>query len=273
MLKPLYIPLHNCLACRTRGCKLHKHPLVCLLRCPSPVLSVLHLRQSLRNKNCYSKAQQRCCLTKMHNRPESLGLATQGSLVVNLGKRIPLDWARFHREVVCDIKEEKPNTNEEFSQGTEEYDSRDMESHADVKEIHESGSGVLHSGEQIPLDSSGSLSSSQFLCRTRSTAQRQAQDLPQSQLLLPMVDPKLSQYAHVRLEGPPFGGRQCWQQPPSDKTEKEQAEEQHLPKQIVSFPPFVPPKRLRLVVSHGSINLEVAASSCEEMSSDLADLL
>ncbi|XP_029138851.1 histone-lysine N-methyltransferase KMT5C, partial [Protobothrops mucrosquamatus] len=87
-----------------------------------------------------------------------------------------------------------------------------------------------------------------------------------SLLSLPMVDPKLSQYAHVRLEGPLFGGRQCWQQLPSDKMEKEQAEEQHLPKRMVSFPPFVPPKRLRLVVSHGSINLEVAASSCEEMS-------
>uniref|UniRef100_A0A8C6VI88 Lysine methyltransferase 5C n=1 Tax=Naja naja TaxID=35670 RepID=A0A8C6VI88_NAJNA len=103
-------------------------------------------------------------------------------------------------------------------------------------------------------------------CKTRSTAQRHAQVLPQSQLSLSMVDPKLSQYAHVRLEGPLFGGRQCWQQPPSDKAEKEQVEEQHLPKRMVSFPPFVPPKRLRLVVSHGSINLEVAASSCEEMS-------
>ncbi|KAK9395497.1 histone-lysine N-methyltransferase SUV420H2-like [Crotalus adamanteus] len=80
------------------------------------------------------------------------------------------------------------------------------------------------------------------------------------------LHPKLSQYAHVCLEGPLFGGRQCWQQLPSDKVEKEQAEERHLPKRMVSFPPFVPPKRLRLVVSHGSINLEVAASSCEEMS-------
>lgn len=97
-------------------------------------------------------------------------------------------------------------------------------------------------------------------------AQCQAHVLAQSQLSLPTVDPKLSQYAHVRLEGPLFGGRQCWQQLPSDKTEKEQAEEQHLPKRMVSFPPFVPPKRLRLVVSHGSINLEVAASPCEEMS-------
>ncbi|KAG8140460.1 hypothetical protein E2320_003135 [Naja naja] len=265
MLKPLYIPLHNCLACRTRGCKLRKQPLVCLLRCPSPMLSVLHLRQSLGNRNCY--AQQSCSLLKMHNCPESSDLANQGSLVVNLGKRISLDWARFHREVACDIMEEKSyNTSQEFSQGTEEYDSRDMESHADVKETHESGSGVLHLGEQIPLDSSGSLSSSQVSCKTRSTAQRHAQVLPQSQLSLSMVDPKLSQYAHVRLEGPLFGGRQCWQQPPSDKAEKEQVEEQHLPKRMVSFPPFVPPKRLRLVVSHGSINLEVAASSCEEMS-------
>ncbi|XP_015681765.1 histone-lysine N-methyltransferase KMT5C-like [Protobothrops mucrosquamatus] len=231
MLKPLHIPLHNCLACRARGCKLRKQPLVCLL----PPLPVLHLRQSLINKNCHSETQQDCSLTKMHNGPESPGVANQGSLVVNLGKRIPLDWARFHREVACDIKEEKlSNTNEEFSQGTEEYDSKDMEeSHADVKETHESGSGVLHSGEQVPPDSSGSLSSGQFLCRTRSMAQCQAHVLPQSQLSLPMVDPKLSQYAHVRLEGPLFGGRQCWQQLPSDKVEKEQAEEQHLPKRMV----------------------------------------
>ncbi|KAL7977382.1 hypothetical protein Chor_009331, partial [Crotalus horridus] len=268
MLKPLHIPLHNCLACRARGCKLRKQPLVCLLPCPPPLLPVLHLRQSLINKNCHPETQQDCSLTKMHNGPESPGVANQGSLVVNLGKRIPLDWARFHREVACDIKEEKlSNTNEEFSQGTEEYDSKDMEeSHADVKETHESGSGVLHSGKLVPFDSSGSLSSSQFLCRTRSMAQCQAHVLPQSQLSLPIVDPKLSQYAHVRLEGPLFGGKQCWQQLSSDKVEKEQAEEQHLPKRMVSFPPFVPPKRLRLVVSHGSINLEVAASSCEEMS-------
>ncbi|KAM6452473.1 histone-lysine N-methyltransferase KMT5C [Liasis olivaceus] len=267
MLKPLYIPLHNCLACRARRCKLRKQPLVCLLRCPPPVLPVLHLRQSLRNKNCCSKAQQHCSLIKVHSCPGSLGLAGQCSLVVNLGKRIPLDWARFHREVVCDIKERKPpNTNGEFSQGTEEYDSRDMENHADVTETRESGSGVLHSGQQVPLDSSGPLPSRQFLCRTRSMAQRQAQVLPRSQLSLATVDPKLSQYAHVRLEGPLFGGRQCWQQSSSDKMEKEQAEEQHLPKRMVSFPPFVPPKRLRLVVSHGAINLEVAASSCEELS-------
>uniref|UniRef100_A0A8D2Q6U7 [histone H4]-N-methyl-L-lysine20 N-methyltransferase KMT5B n=1 Tax=Varanus komodoensis TaxID=61221 RepID=A0A8D2Q6U7_VARKO len=89
------------------------------------------------------------------------------------------------------------------------------------------------------------------------------------QLLLPTVDPKLSQYAHVCLEGPLFGGRQHWQQPPPDKkeeAEEEQAEQQLLPKRMVSFPPFVPPKRLRLVVSHGSINLEVASSSCDELS-------
>ncbi|XP_063157253.1 histone-lysine N-methyltransferase KMT5C [Candoia aspera] len=267
MLKPLYIPLHNCLSCRAGRCKLRKQPLVCLLRCPPPVWPVLHLRRSLRSKNCRFKARQDCSLIKTHSSPGSLGLADRCSLVVNLGKRIPLDWARFHREAVCDIEERKrPNANGEFSQGAEEHDSGDTESCADVAETRESGSGALHSGKQVTLGSSSPLSSSQLLCRTRSMAQRQAQVLPKSQLSSPTVDPKLSQYAHVCLEGPLFGGRQCWQQPLSDKMEKEQAEDQHLPKRMVSFPPFVPPKRLRLVVSHGSINLEVAASSCEELS-------
>ncbi|KAM7134593.1 LOW QUALITY PROTEIN: histone-lysine N-methyltransferase KMT5C [Macrochelys suwanniensis] len=55
-------------------------------------------------------------------------------------------------------------------------------------------------------------------------------------------DPKLSLYAHVRLE-----------------TAMPRLPEQE-PKRTVTFHPFTPPKRLRLVVSHGSIDLDVASS-------------
>ncbi|XP_039366232.1 histone-lysine N-methyltransferase KMT5C [Mauremys reevesii] len=56
-------------------------------------------------------------------------------------------------------------------------------------------------------------------------------------------DPKLSLYAHVRLE--PVRPRRA---------------EQEEPKRTVTFHPFAPPQRLRLVVSHGSIALAVASS-------------
>ncbi|XP_075773703.1 histone-lysine N-methyltransferase KMT5C isoform X1 [Pelodiscus sinensis] len=97
---------------------------------------------------------------------------------------------------------------------------------------------------------------SQLLCRTRSMARQQAKaTLPASPCSHPpnrqqpasqpppgRDDPKLSLYAHVRLEA----GRLC-------RAEQE-------PKRTVTFHPFTPPKRLRLVVSHGSINLDMASS-------------
>ncbi|XP_062992954.1 histone-lysine N-methyltransferase KMT5C [Elgaria multicarinata webbii] len=312
MLKPLYIPLHDCLACTARRCKLSKQLLVHLVRCPPSMFPASHLRRSMRSKGSCFRAQQDCSFTRMHNGPVSLGWADQCTWVVNLGKRVSLNWAGLQGEAesvfgegelqssrgeqsqgaeeqsqgaeeqsqgaeelsqgaeelsqgaeeLSQGAEEQSQEAEELSQGAEEHRTGNVESHTEVTEPH-------NSGEQGFFTSSPPLSSSQLLCRTRSMARRQAEVLPKSQLLLPAVDPKLSQYAHVRLEGPLFGGRQRWQQPPLDikeEEEEEQAEEQLPPKRMVSFPPFVPPKRLRLVVSHGSINLEVASSSCEELS-------
>ncbi|XP_061445417.1 histone-lysine N-methyltransferase KMT5C isoform X2 [Rhineura floridana] len=268
MLRPLYIPLHNCLACRARQCKLRKQPLVYLPRCPPPVFPVSHLRRSLRKKGSPFGTQRSCFFSRTYNRPVSPHWVDQSNLVVNLGKRIPLYWVGLRRGAVHGIGGRELNNSgkAEFSQGAVEHHTGNGESPAEITGAHGSGSGAPYSREQGPLGSSDPSSSSQLLCRTRSMTRRQAQVLPKPQVSLPDVDPKLSQYAHVRLESPLFGGRQRWQQPPPDKMEKEQAEEQQPPKRMVSFPPFVPPKRLRLVVSHGSINLEVASSSCEELS-------
>uniref|UniRef100_A0A6J0TLN2 [histone H4]-N-methyl-L-lysine20 N-methyltransferase KMT5B n=1 Tax=Pogona vitticeps TaxID=103695 RepID=A0A6J0TLN2_9SAUR len=256
MLKPLYIPLHDCLACGARQCKIHKQLLVRLLQCPPSMLPASHLRRSLRSKARYSRAPQGCSVTEKHKSPSS-SWTNQCNLVVNLGKRVPLNLSGTNRKAVSGTGQREPySRNGAFSQGPKERHEGDEEV-----------TGPYESGEQAPLGSSGPLSYSQLLCRTRSMAKRQAQLLPKSQLFIPAVDPKLSQYAHVCLEGPLFGGRQRWQQPPPEEVEKEQAEEQQPPsKPMVSFPPFVPPKRLRLVVSHGSINLEVASGSCEELS-------
>ncbi|KAM9113697.1 histone-lysine N-methyltransferase KMT5C [Pangshura tecta] len=98
---------------------------------------------------------------------------------------------------------------------------------------------------------------SQLVCRTRSMARRQAKATPPARAHPPTPscrrpasqappgrdDPKLSLYAHVRLE--PVRPRRV---------------ELEEPKRTVTFHPFAPPKRLRLVVSHGSIDLDVASS-------------
>ncbi|XP_030400645.1 histone-lysine N-methyltransferase KMT5C isoform X2 [Gopherus evgoodei] len=98
---------------------------------------------------------------------------------------------------------------------------------------------------------------SQLVCRTRSMARRQAKATlparphpptlsrrrPASKALPGRDDPKLSLYAHVHLE--PVRPRRA---------------EQEEPKRTVTFHPFAPPKRLRLVVSHGSIDLDLASS-------------
>ncbi|KAH0626503.1 hypothetical protein JD844_001520 [Phrynosoma platyrhinos] len=255
MLKPLYIPVHDCLTCNAHRCKLRKQPLVCLIRCPASMLPASHLRRSRR-----SRAQRDCSFTAKHSLSLNQSWVNQRSLVVNLGKRVPLDWVGLRIDKVFENgKQLSHSSNRKLSQGVEEHHTGDVECHSQVTEPH----GL---GEQAPLRSSDPLPSSQLLCRTRSMARRQAQLLPNSQLTLPAADPKLSQYAHVCLEGPLLGGRQHWKQLPPDPAEKEKVEEQDPPKQMVSFPPFVPPKRLRLVVSHGSINLEVASSSCEELS-------
>ncbi|XP_053119178.1 histone-lysine N-methyltransferase KMT5C [Hemicordylus capensis] len=271
MLRPLYIPVHNCLACRARRCKLRKQLLVRLPRCPPSMFPALFPRRSLRNKGGRSRAQQDCSSWRTHNWPLSLDRAEGRSLYVDLGSRVPLDWARPHREVEGGPGERGPhNSHGELSQGAEELPAGDVESPAEVIGPQGSGSGAPCSGDQGPTPSSAPCPSSQPLCRTRSMTRRQAQVLPTTPELPlpppPATDPKLSQYAHVRLEGPLFVGRQLWQQPPPDEMEKQLTEEQHPPKQMVSFPPFLPPKRLRLVVSHGSINLEVASGSCEELS-------
>ncbi|XP_034647675.1 histone-lysine N-methyltransferase KMT5C-like isoform X1 [Trachemys scripta elegans] len=97
---------------------------------------------------------------------------------------------------------------------------------------------------------------SQLVCRTRSMARQQAKAPPPARPRPPTLsrrrppskappgsdDPKLSLYAHVRLE--PVRPRRA---------------EQEEPKRTVTFHPFAPPKRLRLVVSHGSIDLDVAS--------------
>ncbi|XP_043390664.1 histone-lysine N-methyltransferase KMT5C isoform X3 [Chelonia mydas] len=98
---------------------------------------------------------------------------------------------------------------------------------------------------------------SQLVCLTRSMARQQAKAMPParphppspsrrrpaSKAPLGRDDPKLSLYAHVRLE-----------------TVRPRWPEQEEPKRTVTFHPFTPPKRLRLVVSHGSIDLDVASS-------------
>ncbi|XP_028607660.2 histone-lysine N-methyltransferase KMT5C [Podarcis muralis] len=267
ILKPLCIPLHNCLGCTARSCKLSKQPLVHLQHCPPSMFPASHLRRSSRRKSSHFETQQSFFFTRTYNRPESPSWADQSDLVVNLGKRVPLHWEGLRREAVRGIGEREPHSsNGELSQGAEEHHTGDVKNPAEIMGSHGSGSGELYSGDQEILGSTGSSSSGQVLCRTRSMTRRQTWDLPKPQVSLLAVDPKLSQYAHVRLESLLFRGRQCWQQPPPDKGKEEPTEEQHPPKQIVSFPPFVPPKRFRLVVSHGSINLEVASSSCEELS-------
>nr|XP_034990723.1 histone-lysine N-methyltransferase KMT5C isoform X2 [Zootoca vivipara] len=245
ILKPLCIPLHDCLGCTARSCKLSKQPLVHLQCCPPSMFPASHLRRSSRRKISHFETQQ-TFYTRTYNRPESPSL---------------------HREAVHGIAEREPHSsNGELSQGAEEHHTGDVKNPAEITGSHGSGSGGLYSGDQEILGSSRSSSSSQVLCRTRSMTRRQTWVLPKPQVSLSAIDPKLSQYAHVRLESPLFRGRQCWQQHPPDKGKEEPTEEQHPPKQIVPFPPFVPPKRFRLVVSHGSINLEVASSSCEELS-------
>ncbi|CAM4692605.1 histone-lysine N-methyltransferase KMT5C [Caretta caretta] len=98
---------------------------------------------------------------------------------------------------------------------------------------------------------------SQLVCLTRSMARQQAKAMPPARPHPPSPsrrrlaskappgrdDPKLSLYAHVRLE-----------------TVRPRWPEQEEPKRTVTFHPFTPPKRLRLVVSHGSIDLDVASS-------------
>ncbi|KAL8176777.1 UNVERIFIED_CONTAM: hypothetical protein K2H54_038575 [Gekko kuhli] len=215
LLKPLYIPLHDCLACGAR----------------------------------------------MHNRPVISGWAERRSLFVDLGKRVTVDLAAFEREVECGMGKTEPhNSNRELRQGSEEHGTGNEDRHYEAGPCS-LGSEVLGSGDQEPLGFSVPSSASQLLYRTRSMTRHQAQVLHKVPLSSPAADPKLSQYAHVHL-----GGRQRWQQPPPNRMDKDQVEEQHPPKQMPSFPPFMPPKRLRLVVSHGSIDLEVASSSCEELS-------
>ncbi|XP_048373489.1 histone-lysine N-methyltransferase KMT5C [Sphaerodactylus townsendi] len=254
LLKPLYIPLHDCLACSARGCKIRKELLVYVPRCPPSMLPALPPRRSLHSKRSRSGTMQDCRFTRRRNRPVVSGWAERRSLFVDLGKRVAVDLAESEREGGCVTGERDPyDGNGKLRQGSEECGPGNAEGRSEATEPGTLGSAVLASGDQEPLGSV-SCSSSQLLYRTRSMTRHQGQSPP------PAADPKLSQYAHVHL-----GGRQRWKQPPPDKIEKDQAEEQHPPKQMLSFPPFMPPKRLRLVVSHGSIDLEVASSSCEEL--------
>nr|XP_060636434.1 histone-lysine N-methyltransferase KMT5C [Anolis sagrei ordinatus]XP_060636435.1 histone-lysine N-methyltransferase KMT5C [Anolis sagrei ordinatus]XP_060636436.1 histone-lysine N-methyltransferase KMT5C [Anolis sagrei ordinatus] len=253
MLKPLYIPVHDCLACSAHRCKIRKQLLVRLIRCPLSMLPASQLW-------LLRWAQQDYSFMEKHN----VTWFDRRRLVVNLGKRVPLDWIGLQTDKVSENGDHQLHiSNGDLSQGIEEHPTGTVESNTEVTE-------PLASGEQALLISPGPLSSTQLLYRTRSMARRQAKLLPKSQLALPTVDPKLAQYVHVNLEGPPLEGREHCEQPPSDPLEKEQVEEQveeqPPPKQMVSFPPFVPPKRLRLVVSHGSINLEMASGSCEDLS-------
>ncbi|KAH1180984.1 hypothetical protein KIL84_001918 [Mauremys mutica] len=124
------------------------------------------------------------------------------------------------------------------------------------------GGTQLHAGDSGPpgggleLRAPAPQPPSQLVCRTRSMARRQAKATPPARPHPPTLsrrrpasqappgrdDPKLSLYAHVRLE--PVRPRRAEQEP----------------KRTVTFHPFAPPKRLRLVVSHGSIALDVASS-------------
>ncbi|XP_015276249.1 PREDICTED: histone-lysine N-methyltransferase SUV420H2 [Gekko japonicus] len=261
LLKPLYIPLHDCLACGARRCKIRKELLVYLPPCPPSMLPALHRWRSLHNNRSRLMALRDCSFTGTHNRPVISGWAERRSLFVDLGKRVTMDLAVFEREVECGTGKTEPhNSNRELGQGSEEHGTGNVDRHYEAGPCS-LGSEVLGSGDQEPLGSSVSSSSSQLLYRTRSMTRHQAQGLHKVPLSSPAVDPKLSQYAHVHL-----GGGQRWQQPPPNRMDKDQVEEQHPPKQMPSFPPFMPPKRLRLVVSHGSIDLEVASSSCEELS-------
>lgn len=203
-----------------------------------------------------------CSFTGTHNRPVVFGWKERRSLFVDLGKRVTVDLAVFEGDVGCGTgKRETHDSDRELRQGFEEHGAGNEDRHSEATGPCGLGSEVLGSGDQEPHGSLVSPSSSQLLYRTRSMTRHQAQVLHKVPQSLPAADPKLSQYAHVHL-----GGSQRWQQPPPNRMEKDQAEEQHPPKQMLSFPPFMPPKRLRLVVSHGSIDLEVASSSCEELS-------
>ncbi|XP_060112121.1 histone-lysine N-methyltransferase KMT5C [Heteronotia binoei] len=258
ILKPLYIPLHDCLVCGARRCKIRKELLVYLPRCPLPALPALRPWHSLYNNGSHFVALQDCSFTGMHKKPVISGWAERRSLFVDLGKRVTIDLAVFEKEVGCGMGKGEPHSSR---QGSEEHGTGNADKHSEATEPCSLDSEVLGSRDQGPFGSLVSSSSSQLLYRTRSMTRHQAQVLHKVPLSPPVTDPKLSQYAHVHL-----GGRQRWQQPPPNRMDKDQAEEEHPPKQMLSFPPFMPPKRLRLVVSHGSIDLEVASSSCEELS-------
>lgn len=195
-----------------------------------------------------------------NNRLVSLEWPERRKLIVDLGRRVPLPRALLHRDRGSGSREGEPqNSNLELGQGAEEHHAPNVKNHVEDTEF-----GVLRANDQESQDSSVPRFSSQLICRTRNMSHRQVQ-APPKHLLPPTTDPKLLQYAHVRLEALLLVGKQQWQPPPPDKL-KEEVEEQHPPKQMLSFPPFMSPKRLRLVVSHGAINLEVASSNCEEMS-------
>ncbi|XP_077169159.1 histone-lysine N-methyltransferase KMT5C [Paroedura picta] len=262
LLKPLYIPLHDCLSCGARRCKIRKELLVDLPRCPPPVLPALRPWRSLRNQRSHLVALQNCLFTGTRKRPVVSGWAERRSLFVDLGERVTVDLATFEREAGCGtVKREPYDSNRELRQGSEKHGTGNADRHSEATGPCSLASAALGSGDQERLGSVVSAPSSQSLYRTRSMTRHQAQVLHKVPLSPPAADPKLSQYAHVHLEG-----GQLWQQPPPNWMDKDQAEEQHPPKQMLSFPPFMPPKRLRLVVSHGSIDLEVASSSCEELS-------
>lgn len=271
MLKPLYIPVHDCLACRARRCQLRNQPLVHLARIPPSMFPPSRPWSSSHSKGVHFGTRRDSSFSRMHHRPVHFGWTEQRSLFVNLGRRVPLNVAELQREAgygagVTDSCGSRKQLCVLRHQEDEERHARDAESSGESPGISGLGSGVPCLRDQGALGSSVASSASQLLCRTRSMTQRQAQVLPRSQLSAPSTDPKLSQYAHVHLEGARLGERPSQELPPPDILEQEQAEECHPPKRMVSFPPFMPSKRLRLVVSHGSIDLEVASSSCEDLS-------
>ncbi|XP_019348195.1 histone-lysine N-methyltransferase KMT5C isoform X1 [Alligator mississippiensis] len=252
-LRHLRIPLHNCVACRGigRGCRLRKELAVSLVRClpgaSAPETAVAQSSEALEHHPA------------LYQHPPS---STEPSIPSSLGSLdlLRLKTPSLTRVFCVELGDTRVLASQDPGQGPG---------------IGPPMLGVSTTpGEASPGAVPGGVVghcplAPQLLCRTRSMVKAVAScpAWPLEALAAagranphPLPDPKLSLYAHVRLEKteqPP--------QPAMSRTEPEEASAPSGdPKRTVTFQPFPPAKRLRLVVSHGSIDLDLASAASEE---------
>uniref|UniRef100_A0A8C8SVL8 [histone H4]-N-methyl-L-lysine20 N-methyltransferase KMT5B n=1 Tax=Pelusios castaneus TaxID=367368 RepID=A0A8C8SVL8_9SAUR len=262
-LRDLRISLHDCVACRSAGgagCRLRKELLVSLSRWSpgikqsGPTLAGTVLRRSLRHRRCPPPDDSCCTATGLGilRRPlPSLTHIELGEQDMGQGSPPAGESCRVTAAGSC------PRGGLEESGPCAVLPGGVLELHAGVtgpprgalklcaREAGTLGGRLELHPREAQLCPPASPPPSQLVCRTRSMARKQARATPPVPLRPPSPpgdDPKLSLYAHVRLET-----RLCHL-------------EQEEPKWTVTFHPFTPPKRLRLVVNHGSIDLDVASS-------------